>query len=1037
MGAERGHRARLSPEDVEPLRSCLESDDPEVRAAALAALVRLPLASGTWGALTPTLSRLLDRHGDDARLLTELARVPVGTVRGRLRALLDDGLRTRGGGTARGLEPGEGPTRELAHALAAVGDPSGAPLLVAALESDEDDARMRAAESIAGCGAGELASRAWDRARHDPVDDVPFFVALGVARTGPVGPLRDILSRMADGELDLRLTWGDPAVAAARLRSLPPLPEEAVELIRRTSADHDLSLLEALVPDGSDPGSAGPGGPEPAGTDVPGGRPARPPAPERAARAGERVAEVLTPDTLRSREERPRVEDVLRREFPHLEPADASAAVVRAFRVVEPSDQGLGNLVVQLVSDYGPRLEPDVAGLFAAYRRLVEAHATSQGSQAAWVASRAGIAAVIREVAGVLRDGSTDERVRAADFVRTASRYARLAYGPIFGGGAPPPDPPPPALVEMTDLGSARGRGRPGSGPPPQPAPPVSRSRGRPAGEEAAATRGEPEEAAEETAAATPDELDDVAEEASGAAPDELEEAAEDVYALLDCDEVVEAGVEFELVVGLAPRPSEGVMGGPLTPLRDRRNYFLTVHVVADGFSLRDGESWRQVLAVTDEQRFPRATLHLVPDAPEGSMEPRGIQATFTVEGEVAGVAFRALSVVADAAAAASAPSTGPAPGLDLTIPGSPVPPDLTAVLFRARDRHELLLTLVTPHDGVPLPDEELPVPIGDEPHVFAERLVRAMSALEGKKRMYRTLRGKGALLARMLPDAFWTALRAVHDVVGRSPSLLLISDDPYVPWELTEVDPPLEPGAAPFLSAQTVMGRWVLRDVSLPPPHELEVAGMAAVAGNYTELPRWENLEAAFEERERLRRDWGAEVVDGTFDAVIELLERESPPSIVHVALHGKHSPDSVDEGLVLVDGEWLSPDVVLGTELRGHPFVFLNACQVGSGSEVLSQYAGMAAAFLVQGASAVVAPLWNVKDEVARTVALSFYERALGRGEGAGEALRAERASFRETAGDPDEPGGSSTLMAYQFFGHPALRLRRTEGGPVPDSS
>jgi len=359
-------------------------------------------------------------------------------------------------------------------------------------------------------------------------------------------------------------------------------------------------------------------------------------------------------------------------------------------------------------------------------------------------------------------------------------------------------------------------------------------------------------------------------------------------------------------------------------------------------------------------------------------------------------------------------------------------------ILFRARDDHELRLTMETPHEGVPLPEEDLPVSIGDEPRAFADGLVRVMSALEGRKRMYRTLRGRGALLALKLPDAFWSALRAIHARVNGPPTLLLVSEDPYVPWELTEVDPPLDPEAAPFLSAQTVMGRWVLRDVLLPPPHELLVGSMAAVAGDYAELPRWENLEAAFEERESLGREWGAEPVDGTFDAMIQLLEREETPSIVHVALHGKHSPDSVEEGLVLVDGEWLSPDVVLGTRLRGHPFVFLNACQVGAGSEVLSQYAGMAAAFLTRGASAVVAPLWNVKDEIARKVALSFYQRALGRGQGAGEAMRAERAAFREVAGDPDAPGVSSTLMAYQFFGHPALRLRRDPPlGASPDGT
>jgi CHAT domain-containing protein len=65
------------------------------------------------------------------------------------------------------------------------------------------------------------------------------------------------------------------------------------------------------------------------------------------------------------------------------------------------------------------------------------------------------------------------------------------------------------------------------------------------------------------------------------------------------------------------------------------------------------------------------------------------------------------------------------------------------------------------------------------------------------------------------------------------------------------------------------------------------------------------------------------------------------------------------------------------------------------------------------------VVAPLWSIDDRVAHEVAVRFYRRAMN-GEAPADILRSERAAFRDTP-----TPASSTCLAYQFFGHPALRL------------
>jgi CHAT domain-containing protein len=140
-----------------------------------------------------------------------------------------------------------------------------------------------------------------------------------------------------------------------------------------------------------------------------------------------------------------------------------------------------------------------------------------------------------------------------------------------------------------------------------------------------------------------------------------------------------------------------------------------------------------------------------------------------------------------------------------------------------------------------------------------------------------------------------------------------------------------------------------------------------------------------------------------------------------MHFAVHGIYDPTGTEDGLVLTDGHVLDPLQVKGSTFSRAPFVFLNACQVGSGNKILGDYAGLANAFLYSGAAGVVAPLWSVQDTIAKDLALNFYAKAFG-GAGVGEVLRSQRAQFIKS----DDPI-SATYLAYQYFGHPEMRIKR----------
>src|SRR5689334_1559636 len=80
----------------------------------------------------------------------------------------------------------------------------------------------------------------------------------------------------------------------------------------------------------------------------------------------------------------------------------------------------------------------------------------------------------------------------------------------------------------------------------------------------------------------------------------------------------------------------------------------------------------------------------------------------------------------------------------------------------------------------------------------------------------------------------------------------------------------------------------------------------------------------------------------DPSLRDVVNLLSGNPPADVVHVALHGQFDAQGDQGGLVLLATDaagnlttrslYLTPDQVLNGSLDDGPFVFLNACQVGS---------------------------------------------------------------------------------------------------------
>jgi hypothetical protein len=512
--------------------------------------------------------------------------------------------------------------------------------------------------------------------------------------------------------------------------------------------------------------------------------------------------------------------------------------------------------------------------------------------------------------------------------------------------------------------------------------------------------------------------------------PADVDQPPRSAYARLDAPDATVMQKVFEISVGLASRPSKDVIAEPLkVPDAVVGPYTLTVQVVADGFSLADGNDWRVDMPVTAREPYPVATMLLVADTQDAPVRARTLQALYEIDGQTIGLAYRSIAVVRDPALLAQAPAATTEPGFDMAVPEGEAAPDLTVRIVRGEEEQagRLLWTFSTRHE-IEVPHEEVVRDIGDEPEAFASRLIKKMPSYEGKEDLYDYVVGVGDLIAENVPDEFWMLLAAVaHERPTGPPSVLFLSAEAYVPWELARMEEPLDVDAPPLLSAQARVGRWVLgkrNRPKVPPPSSAQARSMAVVFGVY-DVKKWRRLVEAEREAADLQTQYGALPVNADKASVLRCIKGNPPADILHFSVHGKSDHSGLEDGLVMIDGQVLDPAVVWGQRFDASPFVFLNACQLGMGDEVLGDYAGMAAAFLHAGAAGVIAPLWSVDDVAARELALEFYDQTF-EGVMPAELLRQKRSTFME-----ELKPTSSTFVAYQFFGHPEMRFRRETDG------
>jgi hypothetical protein len=532
-----------------------------------------------------------------------------------------------------------------------------------------------------------------------------------------------------------------------------------------------------------------------------------------------------------------------------------------------------------------------------------------------------------------------------------------------------------------------------------------------------------------------------------------------DVDAGLSRRDVVVVDSPFRVTVGLGRYKDAKVTQSGVMTLSAGAATELDMVLVYDPNSLAITDATRFTLTVTDADPYPSAALTFTASHLEDPRSERRIGVHFLRDGQIVGIAWRSFVAVTTPAEVPTAepPEERESALLDLDPLLEDEQPDLILSICASDGPAigEFVWTAFAGASSVTVPDAPRISPIGSDLAGFTEDMRKTVQVSQGRYPDFRALTGKAMKLGRAIPEGINQVLQEVIGDPTRTtaPTVLLLTEELNVPWELSVLEPPLQSewgGVSPFLGAHAAISRWPLTQHKPRPTPKVSVTvrRAAVLTARYEAVVGWGKLDDAEKEAAEIAAMFTppAIMVHPSFDDVADLFDGTPPVDLLHVALHGQFDAQGDQGGLVLLASDsqgqsvtrslFFTPDHVEAGRLDRGPFVFLNACQVASDKQVLGDYAGFASTLLRIGASGVIAPLWNVDDDVAAAFASDFYAATWtapeqvksGAPVSAAEAVRALRAKYTKSATQAETKGVTATLIAFQVFGHPRLTLKRS---------
>jgi hypothetical protein len=498
------------------------------------------------------------------------------------------------------------------------------------------------------------------------------------------------------------------------------------------------------------------------------------------------------------------------------------------------------------------------------------------------------------------------------------------------------------------------------------------------------------------------------------------------------------AGNSFsiDVFVDRAP-PHTGEVSSPFHAQVPAATQALDVEVSLDGsahFTFPEGRE-RVMTIFVDQSKSAEVSFKVAVKKELKSLAGARLAAYFTFEGRPSGQVIVDIPLTDEPAGTQETPPAGevPPPPIVRASPPNGVPPAMSLrpglrkpdliveVTDPVRDMRSLRCKLQSPHA------EELGIETARRSWRLATRaddLVQSLFAeftqrsIPPIKRL-NSLRGAGHAIwdaaPKHLQDAIWKLIDG-----GRLHSILVVSADPYFPWELMIASrtkngqrEEREP-----LGVECAVARWIAKD-NTSPPQKVPLTRSLVIAPDYKGPPRPNPLAHAASEAKTV-----CATVPGYLLVPAEYLKVSaslfaSQSDLVHFACHGVASGNIGIQELALEDLEMSSIEVagLVRPRIPDTPFIFLNACEVGRPAPALDGVGGFASAFIGQGAKAVIAPLWSVEDTVAASVAQEFYDRLKAQPQTPyAEIIRDIRSHAYNGSTQ-----GVDTYAAYCFYGDP----------------
>ncbi|MCZ4314080.1 CHAT domain-containing protein [Comamonadaceae bacterium G21597-S1] len=295
------------------------------------------------------------------------------------------------------------------------------------------------------------------------------------------------------------------------------------------------------------------------------------------------------------------------------------------------------------------------------------------------------------------------------------------------------------------------------------------------------------------------------------------------------------------------------------------------------------------------------------------------------------------------------------------------------------------------------------------------------------------------SLFPPKMQETLWHLAQA-----GELDSILVHSDEPFLPWEVVFLDDPDAPAASGHGQFFGELGlcRWLF---GAAPVCEIAVRpGRSRYVIPHYPDPQWTLANAEGAEQDMLKSVLGAKAVKPMHAEVLKLLRQKGSFDILHFACHGQADAQQIDSAALMLEGQvvqtgqgaqWnkemlLASTVEQVADLRGadgnRPLVIVNACQTGRLGYSLTGLGGFATAFLgtregtgdSRGkAGAFVGALWSVGDDPASGFVAELYAQLLA-GKTMSQAVRAARKAAAQA--------GEGTWLAYTVYAHPHLKLR-----------